>query len=72
MTKMTPVPEGWHTVTPRIVVRDAERLVEFVKNVFEATGDYRSDMPALLRLGDSILMISDAGMRSAQPAFLYV
>jgi len=27
------IPEGWHTVTPRIVVRDAERLVEFLRRV---------------------------------------
>ena len=31
-------PEGGHTVTPRIVVRDAARLVEFLKQVFGATG----------------------------------
>ena len=24
-------PEGWHTVTPRIVVNDAERFVEFIR-----------------------------------------
>jgi PhnB protein len=65
-------PEGWHTVTPRIVVREAQRLVEFVKHVFGATGDYRPDMPAILRIGDSIVMISDAGVRDPAPAFLYV
>jgi uncharacterized glyoxalase superfamily protein PhnB len=64
--------EGWHTVTPRIVVPDAEQLVEFVKNVFQATGDYRSDLPALLTIGDSIVMISDAGIRDLRTAFLYV
>lgn len=47
-------PEGWHTVTPRIVVYGAERLVEFVKHVFEATGDYRPDRPAVLTIGDSM------------------
>jgi uncharacterized glyoxalase superfamily protein PhnB len=38
-------PDGWHTVTPRIVVHDAERLVEFLRRVFGATGDYRPDLP---------------------------
>jgi PhnB protein len=65
-------PEGWHTVTPRIVVHDARRLVEFVTHVFEATGDYRPDRPAVLRIGDSVIMISDAGSREPMPAFLYV
>ena len=36
-------PEGWHTVTPRIVARDARQLIEFLRAVFEATGDYRPD-----------------------------
>lgn len=65
-------PEGWHTVTPRIVAHDARQLVEFVKHVFGATGDYRPDMPAVLTIGDSIVMISDAGIRGPTPAFLYV
>jgi len=33
-------PEDWHTVTPRLVANDAKQLVEFLKNVFAATGDY--------------------------------
>ncbi len=65
-------PEGWHSVTPRIVVREARRLVEFVKTVFGATGDYRRDRPAVMAIGDSRIMISDAGIRDAMPAFLYV
>lgn len=63
---------GWHTVTPRIIVHGAEKLVEFVKTVFGATGQYRSQAPAELRLGDSIIMISDAGVRDPMPACLYV
>ena len=65
-------PSGWHTLTPRIVAREAEGLVEFVKDVFGATGDYRPDMPTVLSVGDSIVMISDAGIRDPAPAFLYV
>lgn len=65
-------PEGWHTVTPRIVVRDAERLVEFLRRVFAATGDYRRDLPSVIKLGDSIIMVSNAGIRNSMPAFLYV
>ena len=65
-------PTGWHTVTPRIIVNGAEKLVEFVKKVFGATGEYHSQATAELRLGDSIIMISDAGARDPMPACLYV
>jgi PhnB protein len=65
-------PPGWHTVTPRIVVHGAQQLVEFVRRVFGAIGEYRPEMPAILTIGDSILMISDAGIRDPAPAFLYV
>jgi PhnB protein len=65
-------PPGWHTVTPRIVVDRAEDCVAFIKRVFRATGDYRPHTPAILSIGDSIVMVSDAGARGARPAFLYV
>jgi PhnB protein len=65
-------PEGWRTVTPRIVVHDAKQLVEFLKQVFGATGEYQQDIPSVVRIGDSVLMISDAGIRSPMTAFLYV
>jgi len=65
-------PEGWHTVTPRIVVPEARHLVEFVKQVFGAIGEYRQDRPSEIKIGDSVVMISDAGARSRMTAFLYV
>ncbi len=65
-------PDGWHTVTPRLVVDQPQELVAFVKHVFGATGEYRTDMPAVLSIGDSRVMISDAGVRQATPAFLYI
>lgn len=65
-------PDGWHTVTPRIVARQADELVTFIKHAFEATGDYRPDVPCVLRIGDSHVMVSDSGVRGPMPAFLYV
>ncbi len=65
-------PKGWHTVTPRIVAREPQQLVAFVKHVFGATGDYRPDTPAVLNIGDSMVMVSDAGIRDPIPAFLYI
>jgi uncharacterized glyoxalase superfamily protein PhnB len=66
------IPEGWSSVTPRIVVHDAKQLVEFLKKVFGATGEYRQDVPSVIRIGDSQVMISDVGIRSPMAAFLYV
>jgi PhnB protein len=71
-TKPKFIPPGWSTVTPRIIAVDAEPLVEFVKRVFDAAGDYHPQAPAELKLGDSIIMISDAGVRAPTPACLYV
>src|SRR5207249_5663193 len=58
------LPQGWHTVTPRIVVHDAKMLVQFLQQVFGASGDYRDTRPSEMRIGDSIIMISDAGIRA--------
>jgi uncharacterized glyoxalase superfamily protein PhnB len=66
------VPESWHTVTPRIVVNNASALVEFIIQVFGATGEYRETVPSEIRIGDSVVMISDSGIRRPMPAFLYV
>lgn len=53
------VPVGWHTVTPRLVVRDTAKLVKFLKDAFGASGEFRADMPSLITIGDSILMVND-------------
>ncbi|MDB5987168.1 MAG: bleomycin resistance protein [Nevskia sp.] len=66
------IPAGWHDITPRIVVREAQQLIEFVKHVFCATGDYRPDVPCVVGIGSSKIMISDAGVRTPSSAFLYV
>jgi hypothetical protein len=31
-----PIPDGYHSVTPDLVVEGADKLLEFVKNAFEA------------------------------------
>ena len=68
----TSIPEGWHTVTPRIVVDDVQKLIEFLKQTFGATGEFRSAIPSEIRIGDSIVMVSGAGVRETMTAFLYV
>jgi len=69
---MNIAPEGWPTVIPRIVANDAEQLVTFIRQVFGATGEYHSSRPAELRIGDSVIMVSDSGERQVMTAFLYV
>src|SRR5229473_3222753 len=70
MTKS--VPAGWHSVTPRLVVQDAAMQVEFLRRAFGATGDFRDDRPSVIRIGDSLVMVSSVGPRDAMPAFLYL
>ncbi|MBU6494593.1 MAG: VOC family protein [Burkholderiales bacterium] len=66
-------PDGWHTVTPRIVVQDPENLVKFIKRVFQARGEFRLGLPAQMMIGDSVVMVSGGdGLRDPMPAFLYV
>lgn len=66
------VPEGWHTVTPRLVAHDAAKLVRFLKAAFGASGEHRAEMPSLITIGDSIVMVSEAGIRSSISSFLYL
>jgi uncharacterized glyoxalase superfamily protein PhnB len=65
-------PAGWHSVTPRIVARDARGLVAFLSYVFGARGEYDPASPSILTIGDSRVMISEAGAREPKGAFLYV
>ncbi len=66
-------PDGWPTVIPRIIVRDPENLVAFVKEVFCGRGEFRPGSPAEVRIAESVVMISDGGgLREPYPAFLYV
>lgn len=66
-------PDGWPTVIPRIIVEDPQNLIAFIKEVFHGRGDFRPGLPAEIRIGESVVMISDGGgVREPAPAFLYV
>ena len=61
-----PVPPGFHTLTPHLVVRNADQAIDFYKKAFgaELVGDIArmpngKVMHALLRIGDSHLMLND-------------
>jgi uncharacterized glyoxalase superfamily protein PhnB len=64
--------EGYHTITPRIVVDDVTAQVHFLRLVFEAQGEVEPNRPAEMRIGDSLLMVTSATERERFPAFLYV
>ncbi|MGE8576434.1 MAG: VOC family protein [Burkholderia contaminans] len=52
---------------------DPHNLIGFIRTVFHAQGEYRPGLPAEIRIGDSVLMISgEDGLREPMPAFLYV
>jgi PhnB protein len=61
-----PIPDGYHTVTPYLIVDGAAPLIDFLKQAFEATEKQRrlrpdgSIMHAEVRVGDSIVMLADA------------
>jgi uncharacterized glyoxalase superfamily protein PhnB len=65
-------PPGWHSITPRLVAPDAEALVDFLKQAFSATGEYRADGPSEMVIGDSVVMVSRMGPRETIRGFLYL
>src|SRR5947209_19504387 len=66
-------PTGWPSVVPRIFARDVAGSTQFLGAVFGAQGEIQSQAPTEMRIGDSIILVSDGGgVRDAMPAFLYV
>ncbi len=65
-------PTGYRSVTPRMVVPDVAGAVEFLRVVFGASGKVEEGRPTEIRIGDSVIMLSEAGEREPFPAFLYV
>ncbi len=69
-----PIPDGYHSVNPRLFVGDADKMVEFLKEAFGAAERPRADKlsPAEMVIGDSIVIVSPAGARRATSSVLYV
>ena len=65
-SKVKPIPEGYHSLTPIVTVEGAVKLIDFLKQVFNAQEEEVYKGPddrvihAELTIGDSILMLSDA------------
>ena len=64
-TQTSALPSGMHTVTPYLVISGASKAIEFYKRAFGAKEVDRSPMAdgslmhATIRIGDSIIMMSD-------------
>ena len=65
MTKVKPIPDGYHNVTAYLIVDGAAKAIDFYKKVFGATEKMRMPGPggkvghAELTLGDSMIMLAD-------------
>lgn len=73
-----PIPEGYHTVTPYLIVEEAQKFMDFIKKAFDAEirfvsmhGDKVGH--AEIKIGDSMMMLSQA-MEShpAMPTGIYL
>lgn len=64
-SKVKPIPEGYHSVTPYLIIKNAAAAIEFYKKAFGATELFRIDQPdgkighAEITIGDSPIMLSD-------------
>lgn len=76
-----PIPEGYHTVTPYLIVQAADQLIDFVKQAFGAIERFRGigsagGIHCEVIIGDSIVMIGGGGAWHGEPSpatlYLYV
>jgi len=60
-----PVPEGYHTVTPYLIVSGGAKAIDFYKRALGATEKLRLEGPdgkighAEIEIGDSVIMLAD-------------
>ena len=64
MAKVNPIPAGYHTVTPYIIVNGAAKALDCYKKAFNAIEKFRMEengkiMHAEMQIGDSPIMIAD-------------
>ena len=76
---VTPVPEGYHTVTPYIVAKDAAGVIDFARRAFGAKEHHVMRLPdgrvmhGDIVIGSSHVMVGQAGGENkAFPAMLYL
>lgn len=73
--------EGFRTITPYLITKDASRLIDFMKAAYGGEETFRMPLPdgsimhAEMRIGDSILELADGNEQyptSVTPLHLYV
>ena len=76
---VNPIPDGYQTVTPYLVVRDVAGLIAFLEQVFGAKdkelmeGSDGSIMHAEIRIGDSPIMMGEANEEyPPMPSMLHI
>src|SRR5262252_4945824 len=63
--KVNPIPEGYHSVTPYLIMDGAAKAIDYYKKAFGATERMRMPAPegkighAEIQIGDSIIMLAD-------------
>jgi len=74
-----PIPDGYHSVTPYLVVQGAAKLIDFMKQAFQAKEGERVTHPdgtimhAEVRIGDSVVMLGEAmGEHQPRPGTMYL
>ena len=66
--KVSPIPEGYNSITPYLIIKGAAQAIEYYKSVFGATEVFRMDQPdgkvghAELKIGDSRVMLADENL----------
>lgn len=64
-TNVKPIPDGYHSVTPYLIIKGAATAIDYYKNVFGATELFRMAGPdgkvghAEVKIGDSPIMLAD-------------
>ena len=64
-SKVKPIPEGYHSITPYLIIKGAADAIEFYKRAFGATELFRMAQPdgkighAEIKIGDSPIMLAD-------------
>ena len=72
------IPDGYHSVTPYLMVKGANQFISFMTAVFGAKVTEQLLQPdgtpghTELRLGDSLIMLSEAGNRPPTPIMLHI
>jgi PhnB protein len=64
MANVKPIPDGYHSVTPYLIIKGAADAIEFYKKAFGATELFRMEHEgkvahAEIKIGDSPIMLAD-------------